>query len=111
MPGSKQISLNCKIVIRVVSQFCTKNVKALSLQALKKKMDFNTPNDYFEIDESCFESFPCDHRVTFKNTGNNCLLSGINIVELCLQYNVPIPSHFQEYYDPRTQQAYNPVNY
>jgi hypothetical protein len=54
-------------------------------------------NDIFDISASCVGDFPCFHRVTFRKSEVGAYMSGVDICELCLEHNLPIPGHFEVY--------------
>lgn len=47
-----------------------------------------------EINGLCLESYPCQHRVTFKPEGINITLNAIEIKKILDILGKPIPEHF-----------------
>jgi hypothetical protein len=50
------------------------------------------------VDESCMESYPCQHDVKFPDGSYRCM-NGVEIYELYVQYGVTPPPHFFDYKD------------
>lgn len=51
--------------------------------------------DNFEYSELCYCSYPCQHNVIIDNQYNK--LNGIDIYQYCVENNIDIPEHFEDY--------------
>ena len=60
----------------------------------------------FQVGEMCYTTMPCKHRVKIDNMPWK-MMFGTDIYEYCVNNNIPIPEHFQDYKSMVDQKKYN----
>lgn len=56
---------------------------------------YKSDNKEFEIDDVCYESYPCQHYVKIK--GKRQMIDGVKIYKYCKDNNITVPRHFEGY--------------
>ena len=54
-------------------------------------------DNFIDIFEPCFETWPCNHMVKENGTGTAVLMSGVHIVDIFEKHGKAIPEHFLDY--------------